>query len=101
MILVKTSVTSELSLMDRVRKLLSDVNSSLEDPGDFEARTRWQDAHRRIRAQKDLEEIEDRLEKLKRFFPELEGVEAGPLVGRARELFASSPPHFRARGRFE
>ena len=92
------SSASSVSVVDRVRKLLSDVHTALEDPQDFEKGAQWMNPLKRKRASRDLEEIEDRLQKLRSFFPELGGVEAGPLVGRARELLSSRPIGFGGRG---
>jgi hypothetical protein len=98
-IALKTGSTAgELSLVVRVKELLADLDTALENPLGFQKARGWMSPRRRRMARRDLDEIEGRLSRLRSLFPELEGVEAGPLVGRARALLASGSIGIGARG---
>jgi hypothetical protein len=74
------------SVVGRVRQLLSDFGSAMEYPGDPSARARLAREQRRGTAVRDLSEVQDRVRRLKACFPEIEGVEVGPLLAGAREF---------------
>ena len=76
------------SLVGRVRDLLATFNEETGLPRDPAATSNpWRGE--RGGAAGDLAEIENRLTRLKVFFPDLDGVEVGPLFPSARAFFAA------------
>ncbi len=74
------------SVVGRVRQLLSDFGSAMQFPGDPAARARLAREQRRDTAVRDLAEVQDRVRRLRVSYPEIEGVEVGPLLSSAREF---------------
>ena len=87
------TVQGESSLVGRVRKLLADFSEEAGLPRDTVVSARLCQGREQSSAAGDLEEIETRLRNLKVSFPDLEGVEVGPLVPQACAYF--SPGHRR------
>ena len=77
------------SPVGRVRDLLADFNEETGLPRDASASLRLSQARERGTFAGDLDEIENRLERLKVSFPDLVGVEVNPLVLPARAYLAS------------
>jgi hypothetical protein len=77
------------SLVGRVRDLLASFNEETGLPAESVClSSRWRCGEESVVAG-ELEEIENRLSRLKVSFPDLDGVEVGPLFPSARAYFAS------------
>ena len=75
-----------LSVVGRVRQLLTDFEGALGGAAAPEARDRLSRASNQGTACKDLRELEDRLQRLEGLFPGC-GVESGPLLESVKEHF--------------
>jgi hypothetical protein len=91
---VNRGFRQECSIVGRVRKLLADFEGAMQRPRDVVATARLTRARELGRADLDLEEIQDRLLRLKIDYPELNGVEVGPLVLPAHEYLARKTSRF-------
>lgn len=78
------SRAGELSLVERVRGLLADIRAAAHGQAGPVARMRLLEARVSGSARLDVEEIYERLGRLRAAYPEIQGVEPGPLLSLAQ-----------------